>query len=346
MSIVEWYGFCVRSDNLPLHRPGAYRFTNLVNGKPYIGISKDVFHRGVLHANSAIPKAGRIEKGVTYFVRALRKYGTSCFLFEPLAYGIKWFDDWHHEGGWLRQLEADLIIDYDAIAKGYNILANWHGGQVGEKFRKIMLATFTPERRAVQSEATRAYLTEHPDQAGRYFREWRQSLSLEEKADFVATREPARRAGIDAFYNDPEKLAAFNAKCQTPTAIAKRAANIRETWADPELRAEQSARLKKYLSVPEHLAVRRAQFAETQVLATAAAQQKIGGGYWAYKGNEEQRFSIGDVLPEGWIKGRLRQWITDSKVNKQLARGEQVPEGWHLGRILRRRKRKRVILGA
>jgi len=42
----------------------------------------------------------------------------------------------------------------------------------------------------------------------------------------------------------------------------------------------------------------------------------------------------------------LRQWITDSKVNKQLARGEQVPEGWHLGRILRRRKRKRVILGA
>lgn len=128
---VEWREWRILPGITPLSRPGGYLIRNIVNGKPYIGIS------GV---KTGI--AGRIDghkRGDSgrKFRNAVRKYGPGAFLVTPLFYVVGEVDK-----EWLQEVEADLIRDYDSVANGYNTVAAAGGvGPYGPEFGKIISAT-------------------------------------------------------------------------------------------------------------------------------------------------------------------------------------------------------------
>ena len=120
MRLIPWNGFSIRADNVPLKLPGVYRFTCLVNGKPYVGISQDVFRRCRHHG----------ENSPTKFRNAIRKYGRMNFLCEPLFY----WTDGKPDRSFLATLEAELIASHNSVAKGYNIAERSEGGSYGPEF--------------------------------------------------------------------------------------------------------------------------------------------------------------------------------------------------------------------
>jgi hypothetical protein len=84
-----------------LPRPGLYRFVNLVNGKSYVGITKNVIVRVCRHARGI---------GESNWAKAVRKCGAEQFRFEVPAYSIaeKPTDEKILE--WLIPAEADWIL--------------------------------------------------------------------------------------------------------------------------------------------------------------------------------------------------------------------------------------------
>lgn len=124
---LNWRGFKVLPENIPLPLPGAYRFTRLETGEPYVGMSHNVEKRCGGHG-SASPKK---------FKSALKEHGRAAFLCEPLFYWV----EGEHDRAVLAKIEAGLIADNDAVANGYNVMAASEPGPYGEEFRKIMEAT-------------------------------------------------------------------------------------------------------------------------------------------------------------------------------------------------------------
>jgi hypothetical protein len=141
-----WNGFKVRSNNVPMQRPGVYRFTNLVNGKCYVGISEDVAGRCKYHGPNSTPKFGN----------AIRKYGREFFLCEPLFY----WTDGKHDRIFLMQLETELIIVHDSIRNGYNVKAADGGiGPYGPEFSELQVAGWVKRRIAGNEKPRRGELS-------------------------------------------------------------------------------------------------------------------------------------------------------------------------------------------
>ncbi|GAB3701494.1 hypothetical protein GCM10027592_29680 [Spirosoma flavus] len=87
--------------------PGIYKFTNLVNGKVYIGQSQDMYQRYRNHTKM------RLEDGL--FPRALKKYGVGNFNFEVLERVDDLSKINEREQFWM-----DFYQSYNR-AKGYNL---------------------------------------------------------------------------------------------------------------------------------------------------------------------------------------------------------------------------------
>jgi group I intron endonuclease len=117
-------GFQINLDNYPLPLPGIYRYTNLISGKTYIGMSKNIEQREHDEKSSA-----------PVFRKAIIKYGRDNFLLEPLFY---WTEGTVNRK-WLYQLEAQLIADNNSVKHGYNIKeADGGSGPYGPEFSKIL----------------------------------------------------------------------------------------------------------------------------------------------------------------------------------------------------------------
>jgi group I intron endonuclease len=129
MAYSVWYKFNIHSNNIPIHLPGCYRIVNLINGKSYIGLARDVFNRGVSHNNGNSPPKLR---------NGFNKYGRNNFLFEPIYYII---DDTLNS---LSYAEASLIEEFNSVDNGYNIqLASGSVGPYGPEFAAIARETWT-----------------------------------------------------------------------------------------------------------------------------------------------------------------------------------------------------------
>ncbi len=120
--------------------PGClYIATNRVNGKVYIGQTRQSFAR---RKSRHLWDAAR--NSPCRFHAAIRMYGPDAFEFKMLAIGPA--------GGWLSEMEIRTIKAYDSFNAGYNDTKGGEG-TVGSKAR--LGKTHTPEARAKISAARR-----------------------------------------------------------------------------------------------------------------------------------------------------------------------------------------------
>ncbi len=87
-----------------------YKATNIVNGKAYIGFTKEFRARKAAHLR---------DKDNTYFHKALRKYGKDKFVWTILK-----------EDATLQD-EIDLIVSHETFGKGYNACEGGSAGTPG-----------------------------------------------------------------------------------------------------------------------------------------------------------------------------------------------------------------------
>ncbi len=124
MDSSSWRGFKIRPDNFPLHLPGAYRYLHLESGKSYVGITQNIAKRK--HDENS---------GARKFANAIRKYGRSSFVYEPLFY----LTDGKIDRNWLCCLESKLINTFDSVNNGYNIkVADGGVGPYGPEFNALI----------------------------------------------------------------------------------------------------------------------------------------------------------------------------------------------------------------
>lgn len=140
-----WNGFKVVGDNIPLPRPGVYRFTCLANNKCYVGVSKNVAERCSKHG----------DKSPVKFKNAIRKYGKESFICEPVFYLYTALDL-----EYLFRVEAKIIEEFSAIKDGYNIRAssepNTSHGEAFVATIKAGIARQGAERRSKSALAAHA----------------------------------------------------------------------------------------------------------------------------------------------------------------------------------------------
>lgn len=335
--MLDWQGFKVDEDNPPLHRPGMYRFTNLLDGKTYIGVSGDVYERGRQHSASVV-------NGRSKFCKALRTFGVQSFLFEPLCYGV---DVKALDNRWLFEVEAISIADHNSVSAGYNVLSQACGlvGPITQEFRDIVSEAclevwarkggHTPEARAKISNASKDWWATHtqtPDQ--------RAAADLNAQKMLAAS--PANKPGWVPVHRIGMK--------DTEETKARRSASKRATH---ETRREQGL---QHIWITDGVQ-------ECQILNTApippgwyqGRQPKIG---------EVGRSRVGETRTEvacqhmstsalnAWSDPAKREammrnrrpfcWITNGAVSRRLQDDEEMPEGFWFGMTKRCPRRSRV----
>lgn len=98
-----------------------YKITNNVNGKLYIGVTRNLQQRFKYH------KINRSKKVISLIAQAIDKYGADNFTFETICIGSK---------DYIFQLEAEVIKAYETQSpKGYNLHPGGEGG-VGHEVKK------------------------------------------------------------------------------------------------------------------------------------------------------------------------------------------------------------------
>lgn len=90
-----------------------YKITNLVNGKLYIGVTKNLKERQKQHFYNPNQNKNSIIK------KAINKYGPDNFSFEVLCVGYK---------DYIYDLEVKAISTFNSIENGYNIRPGGAGG--------------------------------------------------------------------------------------------------------------------------------------------------------------------------------------------------------------------------
>jgi hypothetical protein len=206
--LVRWKRFLADAQNLPADKPGAYAIWNAITGGIYIGISENVYRRLRAHSGGASP---------TRLRRAFAKYGKSSFVVIPLFYLT------NHDADFLVQLESGLIIEYQAITRGYNIKVT-HGsvGPFGAMFSASIQRTWTVDRRRQQSNIARAQWDSHEGRS-------------------------RKQSGISAAFSRPEvrqnQSVAAIARYASPIERTKSSAMAKEINARPGMKERKSEKL-------------------------------------------------------------------------------------------------------
>lgn len=203
-----------------------YCFTNIVNGKKYVGQTKQKLskrwykHCWVTLKGSTLP-----------FHNAIRKYGKESFISEILEKDIK---DQNH----IDELEIKWISDFKSsnLEFGYNLDA---GGQTDrgersyetiEKLRVIACIRMqSPEMRAYMSEKTKAYLSDPNIR-----KEFGEKISQNYKDDPSILERISESTSLS-----------IKEKWKDPEYRAKQIVSRKVKWADPEYRKNILAARKK-----------------------------------------------------------------------------------------------------
>ncbi len=238
--IIQWARFQADPTNLPMSRPGAYRIVHVETGKCYVGISQNVKKRLQNHPLRSEP---------TRIANAMRKHGRAAFFVEPLYYSLS---DTAH----LPALEALLIVQFDAIVNGYNIVScNGTVGPYGPLYNAIQKeAQNRPE-----TKAKRAATFAIPEVKARH------KASMQAASMLISTiiREIVKRPGYI------ERMSEIGKECQMrPDVRARKAEGARAAHQRPESAAHYS----DYYSDADAQALRHA--AVKAGMATPEAQDR------------------------------------------------------------------------
>jgi group I intron endonuclease len=116
----------------------AYKITNKVNGKQYVGITTSSLNRR-WNEHNYLARVG----GDQYISRAIKVHGKSNFSIEQIASAIGNTEN-------LKQLEIDLIEQYDTFYNGYNLTKGGDGnfGYVPSKENRERHSKFMTGRKA------------------------------------------------------------------------------------------------------------------------------------------------------------------------------------------------------
>lgn len=351
--------FQMTPGNEPMRRAGMYRITHLASGKEYIGISTNLAQRMTQHASP---------KGRHRLANAIRSYGVSMFLFEPLFYCL----DGLHDPMFLAELEASRIATHGSIRSGFNILeANGRVGPYGAEFSKTIAAAHarrTPEERS--DIVRRAKAAMDPDrksvigkanalskgvfllsqrmkeaQAKRTTEQKSAAGSLGGKASALVVTTPEQRRAR-ALKSSATKLArttpqqrqeAFRASTLGQLTREQLSANGSKGVAKANARRtpEERSALASRAAVAAHQS-RTPE--ERRELARKAGIR--GGQITAERGAE----SLSKSSKKAWETRRLLgnasssekggRWINDGTTRKRLKAGAKLPRGWSYGWLL------------
>jgi group I intron endonuclease len=312
---IEWNRFLVRSDNVPLARPGIYLFKNLINGKCYVGMSAvaGIASRGKDHSQRTSPKFGN----------AIRKYGHKNFVFIPLCYWIGPVDR-----NAMARLEADFIKEYDAVKNGYNVReADTLGGPSGPEFGKIISKTqlevwknMSPECKARRLSKLHSPEGKARSKTARQAPESRMKLS----------------ASLAAALAKPEVRANRVAALQRPEVKAKRSASQTETWQNPIIRCSRQDGLKRAWSDPATRADRLAIWDDPEKKARMLVGILPETISVEAKAIRTQAIKLSHSRPE--VKAKIAvgtkggRWITNGQQVRRLRKDQPLPDGWRYGR--------------
>ena len=324
---IDFHGFCVYPNNVPMRRPGVYKFTRRGTSRSYIGLSTDVYFRTRYH--SASPSSTR------RFSRALAKYGRSAFVLEPLFYLIA------DEVEWLLYYECLFIVENDTIRKGYNATLSFRAlmrqykedhhlvaqALANPALQKAMAAadTYSPRTREQQAASMRAYYKEHPEAATAKSEMWKALWADPEVAAKLRTLradpdyEANRRAKIKAGMVTPEAQAKTNAFLADPVKQARRGKAVKAGLAQSDKWAAEQARRKSPAARAANAARGRAQFATEEARQAASARQAAIAGK-----HREALLRAHANCP--------RHWITDGATTRKTPVADPIPSGWHKGR--------------
>ncbi len=209
----------------------AYKVTNLVNGRLYIGITTygiPTRWREHLYEARTRPK--------TAIHRAIAKHGEAAFSIELAGNA----EDWEA----LVQLERTLIVAHLSLSpRGYNMTAGGDG-----------LYRPTPDVRAAQSQRMRIHYASAEARAAQGEKQRKASASPELRA--------LRGAAIKAAHSKPEARAAnaerARARWASPEMRAKMVAGLKAVMASPEERIARTAAMFAFNRSPEGRAARSA----------------------------------------------------------------------------------------
>lgn len=195
-----------------------YKITNKVNGKLYVGQTKQLIEE----------RFKQHIKADTYIGNAIRKHGAENFTIEVIA-----VCESREE---LDACEIAKIAEYDCMApKGYNCTTGGEGGSPCEETVEKLRAS------------ANAYYEEHP--------EARDRISAEQKARFSDPEEIAKAAErTRKSFEDPERVAKHSEgqrrRFERQEERDKIAAAVTKRFSDPAEREAQSARISAYFDKP------------------------------------------------------------------------------------------------
>lgn len=275
-------GFLVPINNIPMPSPGCYLLLNLTNGKPYIGIGGNVERR--LKYRAARGNSQKLDN-------AIKKYGLRSFAAVPLCYCNNSAD--------LYDIEAALIVNFDAIANGYNIIERSGPGALYGPAYNARLAETRGEAWKAKISASQAARLQDP--------EAREGLSRRAKARMAKpeVREHLSETSKAAFA-DPEIYERWLAAHNDPAVKEARIASLSAYWKEhPEAKEKCAALMRDPEMQARLLAGRTPEIEAARTEATRAArgtpesrQKTVEASLRSWQGPRRQKQEATTADPE------------------------------------------------
>jgi hypothetical protein len=283
-----------------------------VNGKCYVGVGQDLFARLCEHAKNRDigPKLRN----------AIGKYGKDKFFIYPICYNMEYSDT-----KLLSLVEAELIVEFDAVKNGYNVqYASRGAGPYGEEFGEIMKGLWAdqayrdkvmaglnvPEVRAAMSAGASS--------------QWRDPAFHRRKS--ALSKKQLETSWQESQYR--ERMTENSRRQRLPEVRDKK----REEQMRPEVRAKKSTSTKKQWENPAFQELRRS---SARGQANNSARDKFGR-FPSKKAVDEQAVR---AQSRAAMLGRI--WITDGVRDRHVRGDAPIPDGWFRGRMFAREQKNR-----
>lgn len=266
------------------------------NTKQYAGISYDTSKRFDGHVRSA-------NRGVKLPVYdAMRKYGFENVRSVLVAVGSE---------DYIKQLEIGYIEKFQLRDRryGYNVapggtISPMHASEVAAKVSATKKQLFAEDRELALATVAKMHTPEA-----------RAKALITIRTPEVSAKKSLKLKGVA---KSPKAIANVTAALRRPETRAKLAAANAAIWANPELRAAQSERLKG---------------GKTKGKDPAIWAAKISATLLGHPG-----YGKGMKFPERAARISNLVWVTNDIENRRIPKEDSLPEGWRFGRKKNRKK--------